>query len=117
MTAELIGEIRSHFESRPDSTVVFLLLPADFQVDTRKQELYELSEAEYDLRKPNRIVKAQLEQHGIPCLDLTDALAERYLADPDDRHYFELDRHLNAKGHRLVADEFLEFARTHDLVP
>ena len=56
-------------------------------------------------------LSAEFDALGIPFLDLQDELR----ADPWAL-YFERDRHLNTRGHALVADEIAEFIERHQLL-
>ena len=103
------------------SRFLAVLLPARLQVEG---ELAEVREAAAFLGLPedprpiierlHREVVAALEQRGISYLDaLPLAQAERQ-AHPDEKLYYPLDWHLNARGHAFLADIIEKEIRRRD---
>ncbi len=83
------------------------IFPQRYQVDdvnwraTVKQ--YGLNPAHFDLAQPNRRIAGFCENNGIPCLDLTPALAQ---AAPGRKLFMPLgDMHFSAAGDELAARE------------
>ncbi|MCC7012408.1 MAG: hypothetical protein IT454_07610 [Planctomycetes bacterium] len=98
-----------------DTTLAVLLIPDEYQVDDALWE--ELAHppfpADIERDLPQKALKAWLDEHGIPHLDLLPALrAAEPLAD-GKRHVYHLnDTHLNTRGNKIVGLALAEFVRS-----
>lgn len=70
-------------------------------------EMLRLDPAAYDPRRPQRVFARLFERHDVPVLDLT--LAFEAALKRGERLYFRRDRHWNARGHQLAAEEIGRF--------
>ena len=109
-TIEILNQMASKCEAA-DARLALLLLPRSWQV--YPGELDELtaalniSEADLDLDRPQRILLAWGAERGIAVIDV---LAEFRKAARDDAHqrlYFTPDSHLTPAGHEIVAQTAL----------
>ena len=78
----------------------------DDQMRARVMADYRFTDAEVDWDQPQRLLRAQSEQAGIPMLDLLPLFRARQ--DRADL-YLRLDTHFTALGHRVTADALADF--------
>ncbi|MBU2547600.1 MAG: hypothetical protein KKB20_04230 [Proteobacteria bacterium] len=89
---------------RSSAEYMVVLIPALLQIDSDSVEArnylryYGLDLAGLDLKMPQRLIGAMLDQNATGYVDL---LAENVLASAD---YYHVDGHWNPEGHRKVAD-------------
>jgi hypothetical protein len=108
---EVLEEIR-----RQASVTRFavLLIPDEFQVEDAVWEAVRaaLPGVELDRDRPQRRIRAWLEQRGVPYVDLLPRLrAVPPLAD-GRRHLYHLqDTHFNRRGNRIAGEALAELAR------
>ena len=83
--------------------ILFVLAPSEIQLDRSLSDsvLHCLGKpgARYDFSRPQRLVREQLEAHGLPYVDLLPAFS-RY---PTNATYSPLDTHWNAFGNEVAA--------------
>jgi lysophospholipase L1-like esterase len=100
---EIAGIIEEVDKNEKDIPLYFVLIPMRRQVQTEEwenvKEVYALNEEDYDLLKPNKMIKEFLEKRGILMIDLTPELNSKYSAKSNEKLYFSDDGHLNNKGH------------------
>lgn len=115
---EALGELTALAGAR-GVPVAAMIIPDLAQLDEaawrRSLEQLDLDPADYDRLAPTRIIRALLDRHGIPTLDLTDDMAAAEAAG--ERAYFPLDRHWTPRGHALAAARLYAFLRTRGLLP
>jgi lysophospholipase L1-like esterase len=115
VAARAFGNIAAHAQNS-GAKVVFVLMPARFQTndeDFRRVSAIASRNGSAIARNAatERITNA-LTPLGVPMLDLLPAFAS--LEDPP-AYYFVQNAHLNARGHRVTADEILAFLRAKGL--
>lgn len=95
-----------------------VIIPAEFQVDPRLQEKlfgsFGLRREDYDLTRPQTIVRGALEPLDVPVVDLMPRFAQEEREAP---HYVFGDGHWNRAGNRLAADVLFEELSTLLLSP
>ena len=69
-----------------------------------KRQLHGLAGEDYDLQKPNRLLRAIANDHGISFVDLTP----RFVAEGRTRTLYFRDSHWNEAGHALAAEVVAE---------
>jgi len=85
------------------------------EVDRRRyQEAFGLSDAEWDLGRPQRVLQEWAAREQSELLDPLPALRG---AAASGRLYFFPDSHLNARGHAVLAAELVRYLRRHPIVP
>lgn len=108
LTAETLQDIERE-AGLHNTPVLFVLLPASYQVNTETFEWYiksfKIDPATVDLDQPSRILTAELEKRNLRVLDTTRALRQAHTAGSYNL-YGEIDPHFSPGGHRVVA-EFL----------
>jgi len=92
--------------SRHHTPVVFVILPADYQVNERLGMAFAAGsgydKGEVDLELPNRRLREFFQTAELPYVDTTLALKEAFASG--EVIYGGMDRHFNAKGHEVVAN-------------
>lgn len=88
-----------------------VVLPNRIQVENRDA----LTGRVYDAARPHRDVLRYCEEIGVACLDLLPVLSETFERDGEPLFY-AVDRHLNRRGYRLVADEIARFLRAEGVL-
>jgi len=105
LTAETLLDIERE-AGLHDTPVLFVLLPASYQVNTETFEWYiksfNIDPATVDLDQPSRILTTELGKRNLRVLDTTQALRQAY-ADGIHNLYGETDPHFSPSGHRVVA--------------
>ncbi len=85
-----------------------LLAPQRYQVQPVDWDLavksYGLVPAAFDLERCNRVIAAQCSEHGIPCIDPTEAMRRAYASTGEELYLPRGDMHWSAAGNRVVAD-------------
>lgn len=104
LTADIAREINEQAETH-GARALFVLIPADFQVDKAKFNTYVagfgIDTATVDLDQPTRLLKQEFEKRG---LNVVDALPHfRQAQKADNLLYGKVDQHLSAAGHRELA--------------
>ena len=107
---------RLHAAVRADGLRMLLVaIPLRMQVDDPEWQAF-ASATPHELDRD--AVQARLRdaaaRMGIPFLDLLPALREAHAAA---RAYYEIDGHLNARGHAITAARLLDALREHALLP
>lgn len=108
-TADICVEIERIFR-RHDASVVFVLLPAFYQVHEEifqeYQRIVSIPDGELDLEQPTReFGKRMQERISSPYIDMSAPL--RSEAASGKRLFGHVDRHFNEEGHRVVAERLL----------
>ena len=116
ITDDYVSRIKEYQVENPETHIFFVLLPQDFQVDTVKQERYDLTPESYDFLKPNRTMRSILERHQLPYVDVTQAFVERYAETKEENLFFPIDRHFTEAGHLVVAEEIARYFATQDVL-
>ena len=87
---------------------LLLIIPRSYQVYPEEQaELLaalEVSEADLDLDRPQRLLAEWASARGVPAVDLLPAFRVYTGKNPGTQLYFRPDAHLNSTGHRLAAE-------------
>jgi lysophospholipase L1-like esterase len=95
-----------------------VLAPDQFQVDTALREQlfsrFHLDGNDYDLDRPQRVLRASLEGQSVPVLDLLPAFR---VQETKEQLYLPRDTHWNARGNALAAREMYAFATERGLLP
>ena len=74
-----------------------------------------MRDREWDLDKPNRIMRAFLEEQGIPYLEMVDEFRQR--AEETGRPlYYPRDGHWDVEGHHLAGERIAEWLLDRSLV-
>jgi lysophospholipase L1-like esterase len=108
VTAEVCADIAAVARAHGAEPLV-VLLPADYQVDRELGLAFAASAShraeEIDLGQPARRLRDELERRGVPVLDAAPALERAFGAGT--AVYGRVDRHLDAAGHRVLAEAVL----------
>lgn len=107
VTADICKDIEQEF-ARHGTPVLFVLLPADYQVHERTFQEYVESfgtdPQSVDLTQPNVRLRQEFAARGLRLLDPLPDLRQQ--AERGGRIYPKFDMHFNENGHRVVS-EFL----------
>jgi hypothetical protein len=108
-TADICADIERIFR-RHDASVIFVLLPAFYQVHEEifheYQRIVSIPDGELDLGQPSReFAKRMQERTSSPYIDMLAPL--RSEAVSGKRLFGHVDRHFTEEGHRVVADQLL----------
>ena len=125
VTAGLLSQLKQDVEAQ-GARLVVVIVPTRFQVtekDWRRvlQTYPAMARFEWDLEKPNRLLRGILEKEGIVYLDLLPQF-QVYAQNHQEDLYLESDGHWNREGHRLAAKLLAEdlihrgFVRRSDFV-
>lgn len=100
-------EVMRTFKQQADDIgaelIVFLIPSKEQTSDNMLEEVirrFGISRSELDMQAPNNLTASVCHNLGITLIDLYEAFR-----DNEDFPFFMRDEHLNAYGHRLVADE------------
>ena len=106
LTAEICAELAASAEALNVPTL-FVLLPADYQVDRERFErhltLLRVDPDSVDLDQPSRLLRAALARRGLEVADATPALVAAYERGTRDL-FGRIDAHFSPAGHRVLAD-------------
>jgi hypothetical protein len=105
LTADICREIAEAAKANGVNTL-FVLTPADFQVDEAKFNAYVagfgIDTAAVDLEQPSRLLREAMTARG---LNVVDALPHlRAQQKSGKRLYGKVDQHLSAEGHRALSE-------------
>jgi hypothetical protein len=105
LTADICREI-SEEAAKHGAKALFVLIPADFQVDEVKFNAYVtgfgIDTATVDLDQPTRLLAQELGSRG---LNVVDPLPQfRALYKSGKRLYGTVDQHLSAEGHKALVE-------------
>jgi hypothetical protein len=104
--------------NRQHITLAVVLAPDQFQVDAalraKMASRFDLNMSDYDLDRPQRVLRAALEARGVPVLDL---LPEFRAQEAREQLYLPLDTHWNEAGNALAARQLFAFVTTRGLLP
>lgn len=96
--------IKDEFE-RHDTPVLFVLLPAEFQVHRERFEQYlewfNISPDSVDLDMPHKLLNRYFVWDGLPVFDTLPSLKRRAR---QERLYGDIDLHINREGHIAVGE-------------
>lgn len=85
------------------ASLLIVIIPKSIQVQRDQWEMSlkisHINEKSVDLIKPNRMLIQFGEDMGIPILDLLPYFQD---VPEDKRLYYEIDRHMNAEGHKMT---------------
>lgn len=116
-TLALLDAIRIE-ANRQHIKLAVVLAPDQFQVDPvlRAQMVFRfaLDINEYDLDRPQRILRAALEARGVPVLDL---LPEFRAEEAREQLYLPRDTHWNEAGNAVAARQLFAFVTARGLLP
>jgi lysophospholipase L1-like esterase len=105
VTAKICSNIADIFKNYNIPTI-FILIPADYQVDEDSFEKYlkglRISQEEVDLDQPNRLLMAETKRFGLEVIDPLPQM--RSFNKRGKSLYGKIDNHLNANGHRILAE-------------
>ncbi|MEW6269111.1 MAG: SGNH/GDSL hydrolase family protein [Thermodesulfobacteriota bacterium] len=106
LTSRLMLEVARHARAIGAQPVV-LIIPELWQVEVYNDPALRrrLADAGADFRRPQRVLRAAMEDAGIELIDALPALARasRHLARRGEHTYYSEWRHLNANGHAVLA--------------
>ena len=120
VTQAIITQLNHEVDAN-NARLAVLLLPDRHQVEGdylrwALQEHPAMQEREWDLDKPNRIMREFLAQEGIPALEMLDEFRAR--AEEIDRPlYYPKDGHWNIESHRLAGKLLAEKLCQRELIP
>jgi lysophospholipase L1-like esterase len=105
LTADICREI-SEEAAKHGAKALFVLIPADFQVDEQKFSAYVtgfgIDTATVDLDQPSRLLAQELGSRGLNVVDPLPRFRELYKSG---KHlYGTVDQHLSAEGHKALAE-------------
>lgn len=104
VTAGLLEDIDRQAREHGAASL-FVLIPSSFQVDStalrRYVEGFDLDRSSIDLEQPNRELRRELVQRGVPFLDVLEDF--RVAHKGGERLYGSVDQHFSPDGHRLFA--------------
>ncbi len=93
-----------------NTPVLFILLPADHQVDPAIASAYMqvmgITQDQVDLEQPSRLLSAEFAQRSLPLVDLLPKMRAAHTAG-EPNLYGKIDTHLAPAGHRLAAETLL----------
>lgn len=112
----VLDAIRSKVE-RSGSRYVIVIHPDQTQVDERLREeiveRFDVDEAEFDYKLPQKLLRSYCTENGIPCLDLLPSFRAK---GRNGDLYLLRDTHYNEAGNRLAAIAIVEFLKAKGLV-
>jgi lysophospholipase L1-like esterase len=113
VSTAICRDIQAEF-AKHDARVLFVLIPAPYQVDqaafAKYVEAFNIDVSSVDLELPNRLLAQRFLDAS---LRLVDPLAEmRLRQQAGTRLYGSVDRHLNAEGHSVLAEILLPVIET-----
>ena len=112
-TIEVCESIRDEF-ARHGTTCIFALLPTHYQIDEHVFNSYvkslNIDEALVDLEQPNNKLRNLFDSSSLVLVDPLEHM--RATADKGATLYGSIDSHLNAKGHRVVADYMVPIVKS-----
>ena len=105
-TVRIFETIATEFD-RHDTPVLFVILPASYQVYREDFHeyvaMFDIDANAVDMRLPNGALGAELMKTTLDYVDVLDTLRE--VSDhAGERTYGSIDSHLSSLGHRVVAD-------------
>lgn len=116
-TLEAIHQVQAEAR-KMGARYVMVIHPDQCQINadlrTRVQQEYHLNPEDFDLDLPQRYLKEDCEQQGIPCLDLLPVFREQ--GDKGELYHFR-DSHWNDAGNRLAAESIAMFLHSQSLIP
>jgi hypothetical protein len=106
VTAGLLKQLKQDVEAQ-GARLVVVIVPTRFQVAEKDwirvlQAYPAMARFEWDLEKPNRLLREILERESIVYLDLLPQF-QAYSKNHQEALYLESDGHWNREGHRLAA--------------
>jgi len=109
----VLDEVRKEVE-RHGATYVLVLLPSQIQVESalpaQLARRYKLNlKQDYDLEKPNKVLRQYCSSRGIFCLDLLDAFRG---AGKSGGLFMLRNTHYNKRGNELAAQQISGFLKT-----
>lgn len=110
LTAKICENIYHEFDEK-DTPVIFILLPAPYQV--HKEVFLEYVEGfdiplhSVDLEQPNKLLSKFLNDKSIALLDPLNLMRERTSSGLE--FYGKVDSHFNENGHQIIAEFLLPF--------
>lgn len=112
-TVEVCKSIHDEFSSN-GIPCFFVLLPSDYQIDTRifnsYMKSFKIDATSVDLEQPNKILRRLFESSSLLLVDPLDNMREK--AKTGINMYGYIDSHLNADGHKVVAEYIVPIIRT-----
>lgn len=115
ITHKMIEELNAKVR-RNGGTLFVAVIPAPWEVDARwRAERTPMSGEEWDMERPERLLRDYLHSHQIPALALSKTFREQ--VGSGTKLYFQQDGHLNEEGHRLVGEQLAEKLVEYNLVP
>ncbi len=98
---------------------VLMVIPRSMQVNPEELEewqlAFQLTEADLDLDRPQRILREWSERRGVPLLDLLPEFRRRRATHPGQKLFYYPDAHFNAAGHQLTAELLAAFLEQQGL--
>ena len=112
-TLEQLGEMRRRTAAQ-GGRFVLLAIPRSIQIYESDRRRFEatlgIDPAQWDLNRPQRILREWAASNGVTLIDPRPALA-RAAAEAGGRLYYYPDAHLTAAGHRIIAEELTVYFR------
>ena len=84
--------------------------PKDHEVLRSEVEHFD---RDYDIDRTHREMAEFAEKMGITYLDLTSLMSEHYQRGGESLYFHVNDMHLNARGHRFIADHTQSLIASH----
>jgi hypothetical protein len=119
VTQGVLREMAAFCASR-NIRLVVVALPTQYQVHedlwTHHVTTFNLNPADYDLEKPQALLKEFCANNGIEEIDVLPAMR---LAAPTERLFYPIASYMTPAGHALVAQlvsEYLDGGTSHHLV-
>lgn len=113
-TADLCRLIADEF-SRHDIAVIFVLLPAEYQVyeDVFADyvRMFSIPTESVDLAQPNRLLTAALRKRGLSVVDMLEPMRQA-VRTSDHYLYGKVDNHFNTDGYRFVGEYLAAVAKS-----
>lgn len=108
-------ELTANVFNEHDVLVIFVLLPASYQVDEELFYCYvkhfSLPIDSVDLEQPSKLLAEQCKQRSLNLIDMLEPMRER--AEQGKVMYGTVDRHFNAEGHYVVAEHVVPRVATY----
>jgi hypothetical protein len=94
--------------------LIIVALPTQYQVHEELWQhhftTFHLDPRDYDLEKPQAMLKEFCASHGIEYIDVLPAMRARAASE---RLFYPIASYMTPEGHRLVANEIVTYLNTH----
>lgn len=115
LTADILLDIE-RLASSYNTPVLFVLLPASYQVNKKTFDWYlnsfDIDPALVDLDQPSKILTSELTKRNLKVIDTTGALRKAYINGAGEL-YGKVDPHFAPKGHQVAAETLMPYIRSY----